>query len=359
MSKRVKESAFNKKMNPFLVFFMIVFVFFCYFFLGQRFDSLGVFSKLIMCLLILGIMLYAYNKKGFANFFLVMNAGFWTFISLTISFGSNYIWDSPIVLRLIIGPWLIFIISFLVAMLFGYAFMKMKYKDSYHLLLFILFIWVWVILAFNVKYFDDWILENIINLTFLILLYLTHRWFRYSRLSYSLMFVFMTLNIIGSHYTYAEVPFGFWLKDFFGLGRNHYDRIVHFCFGFLMVYAIRETFSRISSTKGFWSLYLPIEFVLALSAIYEIIEWITAVIFGGDLGIAYLGTQGDEFDPIKDMALAGLGALITMTITFITLLYYDPEKYWREFKDSFHLKKERLGEEAIRKLQRRKYNGKR
>jgi len=356
MSKRENGFTIKKKMNPFLAFFMLIFVFFCYFFLGQRFDSLGIISKLAMCLLTLGIMIYAFNKKGLANFFLVINAGFWTFISLTISFGSTYIWDSPIAINLVIGPWIIFIISFLVAMLFGYAFKKIKYKDSYHLLLFILFIWIWVILAFNVKYFDDWILENIINLTFLILLYLTHRWFKYSRLSYSLMFVFMTLNIIGSHYTYAEVPFGFWLKDFLGLGRNHYDRIVHFCFGFLMVYTIRETFSRISSTKGFWSLYLPIEFVLAFSAIYEIIEWITAVIFGGDLGIAYLGTQGDEFDPIKDMALAGLGAFITMIITFITLLYYDSERYWKEFKDSFHLKEKRLGEEAIKKLQMKKYN---
>ncbi len=353
MSKRVKRLTFNKKINPFVVFFMLLFAFLCYFFLGQRFDSLGVFSKVIMCLLSLVIMSYAYYKKGFANLFLVINVGFWTFISLTISFGSKYIWDSPIALYVVIGPWTIFIISLLVAMLFGYIFMNMRYKDSYHLLLFILFIWIWVILAFNVKYFHDWILENIINLTFLVLLYLTHKWFRYSRLSYSLMFVFMVLNIIGSHYTYAEVPFGFWLKEFLGLGRNHYDRIVHFSFGFLMVYAIRETFNRISLTKGFWSLYVPVEFVLALSAIYEIIEWLTAIIFGGDLGIAYLGTQGDEFDPIKDMALAGLGSLITMTITFITLMYYDSKRYWKEFKDSFHLKKERLGEEAIKKLQRK------
>ncbi len=354
MYKKGEKRALSKKMNPFLMFFMLVFVFFCFFFLGQRFETLTIFSKLIMCLMSLLLMVIAYNKKGFANLFLVLNAGFWTFISLTISFGSTYVWDSPIVINLVIGPWIIFIVSFLVALLFGYTFTKMKYKDSYHLLLFILFLWIWVLLAFNVKYFEDWILENLINLTFLVLLYLTHRWFRYSRLSYSLMFVFMTLNIIGSHYTYAEVPFGFWLQSFYGLSRNHYDRIVHFCFGFLMVYAIRETFNRIGSTKGFWSFYLPIEFVLSLSAIYEIIEWLTAIIFGGDLGIAYLGTQGDEFDPIKDMALAGLGSLITMTITFVTLLYYDKKKYWKEFKESFHLSKERLGEEALERLQKKK-----
>ncbi|MEK6818354.1 MAG: DUF2238 domain-containing protein [Nanoarchaeota archaeon] len=351
MAKRVKNFIFKEKTNPLLLFFILMFILLLYFFLGQRFDSLGFFSKLIMCILTLGTITYSYHKKGLANLFLVINAGFWTFISLTVSFGSTYAWNSPIVINLVIGPWMIFIISYLVSILFGYAFIKMKNKDGYHLLLFILFLWIWLILAFNVKYFNDWILENIINLTFLIILYLTHRWFKYSRLSYGLMFVFMVLNIIGSHYTYAEVPFGYWLKDFLALGRNHYDRVVHFCFGFLMVYAIRETFIRISRVKGFWSLYLPIEFVLALSAIYEIIEWLTAVIFGGDLGIAYLGTQGDEFDAVKDMALAGLGALITMTITFIALMHYDRERYWKEFKDSFYLKKERLGEEAIKRLQ--------
>ena len=358
MPKRGRGFGIKGGMNPFVVFFMLIFVISCYFFLGQRFGALGIISKIIMCLLTLGIMVYAYNKKGFANFFLVTNAGFWTFISLNVIFGSKYIWDSPIVINLVLGPWVIFIISFLIAFIFGYAFIKMKYKDSYHLLLFILFLWIWILLAFNVKYFEDWILENIINLTFLILLYLTHRWFRYSRLSYSLMFVFMTLNIIGSHYTYAEVPFGFWLQNFLGLGRNHYDRIVHFCFGFLMAYAVRETFMRMGDTKGFWSFYLPVEFVLSLSAFYELIEWITAVIFGGDLGIAYLGSQGDVWDAQKDMALATLGSIVAMTITFITLLYYDKKKYWKEFKESFKMKKERLGEEAIRKLQRKKYGAK-
>ena len=346
------ERVFSKKINPFLMFFISVFVFFCYLFLGVRFETLSILSKLLMSLLILSMLIFSYYRKGLAQMFLVLNAGFWTFISLTISFGRPYLFDSPIILNLVFGPWVIFLVSFLIALLFGYSHEKIKYKEGYPLLLFILFVWIWIIVAFNVKYFDDWILENIINVSFAVILYLTYRWFKFSKLSYGLIFTFMVLNIIGSHYTYAEVPFGFWLRDFLGLGRNHYDRIVHFCFGFLMAYPIREMIRRVSSAKGFWSLYIPIEFVLAFSAIYEIIEWLTAIVFGGDLGIAYLGTQGDVWDPIKDMALAGLGSLITMVITFITLIYYDSNKYWKEFKSSLHVDKKVLGEEAIKRLQR-------
>ena len=74
--------------------------------------------------------------------------------------------------------------------------------------------------------------------------------------------------------------------------------------------------------------------------------------FGGDLGIAYLGTQGDVWDPIKDMALAGLGSIITMAVTFFVLTYYNSKGFWKEFKASFHIDKTVLGEEAIRKLQK-------
>jgi putative membrane protein len=298
-------------MNPFLGLFIVGFLFFTYFFLGQRFESFGPLSKLTMCLVTSAILLRAFFNQGLAHFLLALHAGFWTFVSLTVSFGAGYSGDGPIVLPIVMGPWSIFGVSCFVAMAFSLANERMIHKESYPLLLFILFVWVWVVLAFHVNYFEDWVLENIINVGFLILLYLTYRWFRFSRLSYGLMFTFMVLNIIGSHYTYAEVPFGFWLMDFLELGRNHYDRIVHFSFGFLITYPTREILRRVSSAVGFWSLYIPIEFVLALSAIYEIVEWLFAVVFGGDLGIAHLGTQGDNFDPTKDMALAGSGSVIT------------------------------------------------
>ena len=164
----------------------------------------------------------------------------------------------------------------------------------------------------------------------------------------------MFMHIIGTHYTYSEVPFGFWIQDFFGLARNHYDRIVHFSFGLFLSYPIREIGKRIGELKGVWALWIPIELVLAFSAIYEILEWFIAVIFGGDLGIAYLGTQGDVWDAQKDMVLAGLGSVITMFVTAFIIIYYDAKNFFKELKDSFSVKsKEVLGERAIQKFKRK------
>ncbi len=163
----------------------------------------------------------------------------------------------------------------------------------------------------------------------------------------------MMLHIYGSHYTYSEVPFGYWLDSTFELGRNHYDRIVHFSFGFLLAYPIREMVIRISNVKGFWGLYSPVEFVLAFSAIYEIIEWIIAIAFGGDLGIAYLGTQGDVWDAIKDMALAGLGSVITMIIVLVIRFWYKPKEFWHECRESLRVRKHApLGEEMLDQIRK-------
>ena len=164
----------------------------------------------------------------------------------------------------------------------------------------------------------------------------------------------MMLNVIGSHYTYAEVPFGFWLQNFFQLSRNHYDRIVHFSFGFLFAYPMREIFMRIGKAKGFWALWMPIELVLGLSAIYEVLEWWVAVVFGGDLGVAYLGLQGDVWDAQKDMFLAGMGSLIAMLIVFIVLIAYENREYIKELKTSLRVSQpEPLGERALEKIQKR------
>ena len=95
---------------------------------------------------------------------------------------------------------------------------------------------------------------------------------------------------------------------------------------------------KISKVKGFWSLYIPVEFVLAFSCIYELIEWGIAVIFGGDLGVAYLGSQGDIWDAQKDMALAGLGAVISSLVTF-GVLAYNKKKYLTEFLNSLKVKR--------------------
>ncbi|HSR90495.1 MAG TPA: DUF2238 domain-containing protein [Gemmatimonadales bacterium] len=174
---------------------------------------------------------------------------------------------------------------------------------------------VWVITAIHPLDRKDWVLENVLAVTLVAGLVLTHRRFPLSDMSYLLITLFLTLHAIGAHYTYSEVPLGYWLKDWGHFSRNHFDRVVHFCFGLLMAYPVREVFLRVASTRGFWAYYLPLDVTLAFSAIYEIIEMLVAVVIAPSAGDAYLGTQGDIWDAQKDMALAGCGALLCMLIT--------------------------------------------
>ncbi len=205
------------------------------------------------------------------------------------------------------------------------------------------------LLGINPVYRFDWMLETILTVIFIAFLIVSYKRFRLSNLSYTLITIFLTLHTIGSHYTYAEVPLGFWLQTVFGFARNHYDRIVHFSFGLLMAYPVREVFFRIANARGFWGVYLPLDVTLSLSAVYEIIEWLTVVVVNPTAGAAFLGTQGDEFDPIKDMALAGIGAAIAMMVTCAINLLYKPG-YRQEWKKSIAVKNTSpLGEVAISK----------
>ncbi len=224
----------------------------------------------------------------------------------------------------------------------------MNKKERYPLILLAIFVIVWILLSIKVNHRQDWMLENLLTVPFVIFIAWSYNKFRLSNLSYTLMFVFMTLCVIGSKYTYAEVPFGFWMQEAFGFARNHYDRIVHFSFGLLMAYPIREIFLRIANAKGFWGFYLPLDVVLSFSAVYEILEWIIAISFSPGLGTAYLGSQGDEWDAIKDMTLAGLGAVIAMGIILVFNIIYNKE-FWKEFRHSFRIKNRKpLGEVKLR-----------
>lgn len=174
----------------------------------------------------------------------------------------------------------------------------------------------WVITAIKPLYPRDWLLENLLVFFYAALLIITYRWFRFSNLSYALFTLFLSLHLLGAHYTYSETPFGFWLQDWFGFARNHYDRIVHFCFGLLIAYPFREILLRQTGVKREWSYFLAITLVLAFSAFYEVIEGLAATIFSPELGAAYLGTQGDEWDAQKDSAMAFAGAIIAMCVTW-------------------------------------------
>jgi putative membrane protein len=141
------------------------------------------------------------------------------------------------------------------------------------------------------------------------LLVLTYRRFRFTPLVYRLLFVHALILMIGGHYTYAEVPLGFWMRDAFGFARNHYDRIGHFAQGFVPALIARELLLRRSPlVRGKWLFFIVTCICLALSACYEFIEWWTALA-SGDSATAFLGTQGDPWDTQWDMLCALIGAL--------------------------------------------------
>ncbi len=192
-------------------------------------------------------------------------------------------------------------------------------KNIFSLILLSIFTIIWIFLAINPSYRTPWIVENVILIVFLAILILSYRKFQFSNISYFMIFIFAILQTIGAHYTYAEVPIGFWLQNMFDFSRNHYDRIAHFCFGFLLAYPFREFMNRTSELRTrFWTYYFPVEMAFASGAVYEIIEWLFAV-FSGDqnLGDQFLGHQGDIWDAQIDMFLAGIGAMIAMGITYI------------------------------------------
>jgi putative membrane protein len=175
---------------------------------------------------------------------------------------------------------------------------------------------IWIVTAINPLFPRDWLLENLLVFIYCALLLFTYCRFQFSNLSYGLFVVFLSLHLLGAHYTYAETPFGFWLQDWFGFERNHYDRIVHFAFGLLLAFPMREILLRQSGLNRTWSYFISVNCILAFSAVYEIIEMVAAVIVSPELGAAYLGTQGDEWDAQKDAALAFGGAIVAMGVTW-------------------------------------------
>ena len=198
----------------------------------------------------------------------------------------------------------------------------------------------WLGLAIAPRDRADWALENALVVAFVPALVASMRWFPLSRLSWTLILAFLSLHTVGAHYTYAEVPYDAWseallgvkLNDLLGLERNSFDRLVHFSYGLLLAYPMRELFLRVADARGFWGYFLPLDLTLSTSALFELFEWAAAELFGGDLGIAYLGSQGDIWDAQKDMALAGLGAAIAMTATLLVnrRLQRDFNREWGE-----------------------------
>jgi putative membrane protein len=156
-----------------------------------------------------------------------------------------------------------------------------------------------------------WVLEVFPVLVAVPLLIATRRRFPLTMLAYALIAVHAIILMIGGRYTYAEVPLFNWIRDAFHLARNHYDRLGHFAQGFVPAIVAREVLLRRTPLRrGGWLFFLVTCVCLAISAVYELIEW-SAAASSGSAADAFLGTQGDPWDTQKDMLLAGIGAIVS------------------------------------------------
>ena len=178
----------------------------------------------------------------------------------------------------------------------------------------LLFISMWIYSFIGTTDLTNWLIENTLTFLFVLFLIISYKKFQMSDLSYLLIALYLCLHVYGSKFTYAENPFGFWLKDQLNLERNPYDRIVHFGFGFLLAYPMREFLLRFIKAPKWAAWLIPIELSLSIGALYELIEWAVADLFFPEQGHAYLGTQGDIWDAQKDVFAAFLGAIIATTI---------------------------------------------
>ena len=149
------------------------------------------------------------------------------------------------------------------------------------------------------------------SVIFLLLLFgLTYRKFRFSNTAYFILFVWMVLQVIGAHYTFERVPFGF-ITDLFGFERNHYDRLAHFTIG-CSSFLVSEFVYRKKLVSGtLMAVCFGVIFIMALANAWELVEWIYAEIDGGTAGQAFLGSQGDIWDAQKDMLMDTLGAILS------------------------------------------------
>lgn len=170
------------------------------------------------------------------------------------------------------------------------------------------------LLAINPNDRADWALENLFPVSQLIAVIIAYRYYKFTRISYYLIFFYLFVQSWGGHFTYAQAaPFN-WIRDEFHLGRNHYDRVAHFMLGFLLAIPIREIMMQFVKASRRWLAFLTATIVLAIGAFYELIEWWVAVFATPELGTAFLGSQGDPWDTQWDMFLALVGAVLSLGI---------------------------------------------
>ena len=200
------------------------------------------------------------------------------------------------------------------ALLANFVPLRFKYSDRVPLILLLvtLAVFIWSGLWPHDRF--TWCLEVFPAVIAGGVLIATYRRFRLSNLLYVLIAIHSMILMVGGKYTYARVPLGFWMEHWFGFARNHYDRIGHFAQGFVPAIAAREVLIRIARyRRDSWLNVVIFSICLAISALYELLEWAVAEMTG-TAAEAFLGTQGDVWDTQKDMLMACVGALVALVI---------------------------------------------
>jgi putative membrane protein len=191
----------------------------------------------------------------------------------------------------------------------------MKFLKNYfpHILL-VGYLVLFLILGIDPYDRDVWYVENgpILGIAVLLII----GWFRgirFSNAGYAFMSVLLYMHTIGGHYTFERVPFD-WFNHMFGFERNMYDRVAHFTVGFYAFPFAEYLLSKKLVAKKWIAYAMPLFFIMALAAAYEMFEWWYAVTYGGDAGVAFLGSQGDIWDAQKDMLMDTFGAVVALVI---------------------------------------------
>ena len=180
-----------------------------------------------------------------------------------------------------------------------------------HKIVYAIYIVIWAILAIHPRYRDDWLLENVlVFIVFPLVIWLDKK-HHFSLASIVMLLIFASLHSLGSHFTYSEMKYFDPITQFFGLERNDFDRVVHFLFGLLAFRALFELITPGIKRIGTAMLF-TFTLIVAISSFYEILEWLAAIFFHEELGMAFLGTQGDIWDSQEDVAAAIFGALINL-----------------------------------------------
>ena len=191
-----------------------------------------------------------------------------------------------------------------------------------HKIVYVVYIVIWTILAINPKYRDDWLLENVLVFIFFPTVIWLDKKYRFTLTSIILLLIFASLHSLGSHFTYSEMEYFDPITQFLGLERNDYDRVVHFLFGLLTFRALFELITP-GMTHLRKVLFFTFTVIVTISTFYELLEWLAAIFFHQELGIAFLGTQGDVWDSQKDVTAAIFGALVNLAFykNYEKLLY--------------------------------------